>query len=495
MTFPRQLNIGSGKDFREDYLNLDVDEQWSPDILYDLNCPLPEDRVIRYATERFGEVELAQQSFDQIIAYDVLEHVPNLTTLMKTCLDLLRFGGVFEINVPYDLSLGAWQDPTHIRAFNENSWLYYTEWSWYLGWSEARFAHLKELSYRLSPYGTHLNKSGKHLEEILATPRAVDSMVATLEKVPLTDQDIDALNHFRRTKRRIRSATPIQDLKHDYCIWIVAPPDYPHCDAYVEVALGLQAAFRNLGHDAPIVRDPVRCQGTAIVLGANQLPQAKFGDVADDSIIFNLEQVQEDSPWMNSEYLQLLSSHKVWDYSDRNIQELKKINQGVTPTLCEIGYESALTRIVDTDKQDIDILFYGSINGRRRRVLDELKVRGLNVVELFGTYGDERDAHIARAKIVLNVHFYEAKVFELVRVSYLLANSKFVITERSSDSQSSVPYRGGIVECAYEELVDQCLLYVNDNDARQRVAQKGFELFRQRSQTTFLRKALEGSSR
>jgi len=58
---------------------------------------------------------------------------------MKSCLDLLKVGGIFEINVPYDLSLGAWQDQTHVRAFNENSWLYYTDWFWDMGWTEARF--------------------------------------------------------------------------------------------------------------------------------------------------------------------------------------------------------------------------------------------------------------------------------------------------------------------------------------------------------------------
>ena len=34
----------------------------------------------------------------------------------------------------------AWQDPTHVRAMNENSWIYYCDWFWYLGWVEHRFA-------------------------------------------------------------------------------------------------------------------------------------------------------------------------------------------------------------------------------------------------------------------------------------------------------------------------------------------------------------------
>ena len=42
--------------------------------------------------------------------------------------------------MPYEHAATAWQDPTHVRAMNENSWLYYTDWFWYLGWFEHRFA-------------------------------------------------------------------------------------------------------------------------------------------------------------------------------------------------------------------------------------------------------------------------------------------------------------------------------------------------------------------
>ena len=54
-------------------------------------------------------------------------------------LALLKDGGRFEIEVPYERALTAWQDPTHVRAMNEKSWLYYTDWFWYLGWFEHRF--------------------------------------------------------------------------------------------------------------------------------------------------------------------------------------------------------------------------------------------------------------------------------------------------------------------------------------------------------------------
>jgi hypothetical protein len=48
---------------------------------------------------------------------------------------------------------------------------------------------------------------------------------------------------------------------------------------------------------------------------------------------------------------------------------------------------------------------------------------------LAGVYREERDRLIARAKVVLNMHYYDARVFEIVRVSYLLSNEKAVVAE------------------------------------------------------------------
>jgi hypothetical protein len=107
---------------------------------------------------------------------------------MGNCLRLLKIGGVFRINVPYDLSCGAWQDPTHIRAFNQKSWLYYTDWHWYLGWHIHKF-DMTELKYTPSKFGLELMKKNINHEEILSAPRAIDSMQVTLVKRETTPEE------------------------------------------------------------------------------------------------------------------------------------------------------------------------------------------------------------------------------------------------------------------------------------------------------------------
>ncbi|GAB0058719.1 hypothetical protein SIID45300_03074 [Candidatus Magnetaquicoccaceae bacterium FCR-1] len=193
---PTILNIGSGKNFRAECLNLDIHDGWQPDLIADLNHPLPLPDDPLHPTRRFGPIRLPRGYFEQILAFDVFEHVQDLITAMTSCLNLLRVGGTLHIVVPYDLSLGAWQDPTHVRAFNENSWQYYTDWFWYLGWRESRFV-LRVLNYNLSPLGMRMNQNGETVETIIRTPRAVDAMEVVLEKVVLSEADREASRQFR----------------------------------------------------------------------------------------------------------------------------------------------------------------------------------------------------------------------------------------------------------------------------------------------------------
>ena len=74
-----------------------------------------------------------------------------------------------------------------------------------------------------------------------------------------------------------------------------------------------------------------------------------------------------------------------------------------------IGYAPELTRICPLE-ENIDVLFYGAVNERRGRALQRMKDRGLRTVVAFGAYGAERDALIARSRIVVNIHYYESRV-------------------------------------------------------------------------------------
>lgn len=201
-------------------------------------------------------------------------------------------------------------------------------------------------------------------------------------------------------------------------ICIIEPSGYKHSKAFEDVADVMQGGFRDLDYRIPIVYTPT---DKSLVFGANIQPSA----VPAGAVIFNLEQIN--TPWMSQEYLALLKQHEVWDYSAINLAGLRK--HGIEAKKCGIGYHECIRRLPRNVKPDVDVLFYGSQNEKRRAVWKEIEDAGVRCKWLFGVYGAERDDWIARSKMVLNTPFYDNGIFEIVRCSYLWANSKYVLHE------------------------------------------------------------------
>lgn len=274
-------------------------------------------------------------------------------------------------------------------------------------------------------------------------------------------------------------------------VWIVSPPNYVHSHAFDEVALSLCAALRALGQEAYVVRDPRQLGDTTIVLGTNLLHLVPLPEER-RLILFNLEQISEpsdDNMWMKPEYISLLKRYPVWDYSNVNIAALARM--GVEAAFCGIGYMPELTRIAPSAHEDIDVLFFGAFNDHRNAVLNQIEALGANVRRIFeGVYGDERDTLIARSKIVVNLHYYSTQLFEIVRVSYLLANRKCVVSEFGSDAAAEAPLRNGVAFASADEIPSTCMALLAHPDARIALAQEGYKVFSARSQVDFIRQAM-----
>lgn len=276
-----------------------------------------------------------------------------------------------------------------------------------------------------------------------------------------------------------------------WTLWIPKLPGYPHHETFIDIARGLQEAFAELGSVVPIVNDASAIVGRALVLGPNLLPLIPGVKVPDDAVLFNLEQISDAALWVTPEYLSLLRRHEVWDYSERNIEALRR--HGIDRVRqCAIGYAACLTRIPPMVTEDIDVLFYGSVMDRREKIIDTIAMTGLRVHCLTGAYGPERDAWIARSKIVVNLHAYPEPVLEIARISYLLANRRFVISEPGPGvDRIEAQLHDGVVWGTAEELPALCLRYAADEAARRRVAEQGFALFRDLRQVNALRSVLE----
>ena len=255
----------------------------------------------------------------------------------------------------------------------------------------------------------------------------------------------------------------------------------------------MQWALIKLGHSASISINLVTPGLRPILFGAHHLEPSSFASLPSNTIIYNLEQLAEGYPWFIPPYIDLLRRFHVWDFSERNIEFLRR--SGISPgaRLVPVGYAPCLTRIPPA-AQDIDVLFFGLQSPRRRKVLLALGEAGLNVVALTNVWGRERDAWIARAKVVLNMHNQDSGEFEVVRVLYLLANRKAVVCEVANPNEVPMDLQQGFIPSAYDDLVAACLSAVRHEGLRNIVAAAGFHAAtrRERDYAVILKDVLDG---
>lgn len=65
-------------------------------------------------------------SVDAIIAYDIIEHLPDRINTMNEMWRILKNGGIADIEVPNAAHGAAFaQDPTHVSMWVKNSFQYY----------------------------------------------------------------------------------------------------------------------------------------------------------------------------------------------------------------------------------------------------------------------------------------------------------------------------------------------------------------------------------
>ncbi len=241
-------------------------------------------------------------------------------------------------------------------------------------------------------------------------------------------------------------------------------------------------ALLHLGFDS-VLTDDIDLPGRRyIVFGSNTLSWWGI-EVPDDAILYNLEQIVPGTGWATDELLALFRRHTVWDYNLHNIAALRSLgvkNIQYVP----IGGVPELTRIPPAATRDIDVLFIGTYNDRRLAPIRRLKGMGINAQAHTNIYGDARDALYARAKIALNIH-HSHPIFEVVRVSYLLANRVFVISENCVDDESA-EFSAAVVFTDYEYIVGTCLRYLARSAAREARIEAGREIMRGRSAAEYI---------
>ncbi len=186
---------------------------------------------------------------------------------------------------------------------------------------------------------------------------------------------------------------------------------------------------------------------------------------------------------------------RIWDYSEANRSVWTAL--GATDVrIVPIGYSPILQRIGKPPVQDIDVLIYGAPGQERLGAFYYLCQSGLTCLFLCGLYGTARDELIARSKLVVNINLYDrSKIFEVVRVSYLLANRKAVVASVDPDTTIDDDIRAGIKATDGPQLVTDCQFLVHNDAARAAQEEAGHRALQGRDIRKILERALADRSK
>lgn len=303
-----------------------------------------------------------------------------------------------------------------------------------------------------------------------------------LWRKPSEDSDF-ALPHLQLAGRHIYRLKPTP---LNFSIATVTPPNFPEIAGFSEAIEALRYALLELGHEANLTGASLLERTDNILYGAHLLPANV--QLYPHTILVNLEPL-ENNPILPARYLERLRQHVVWDYSLINVRHLRSLGFERVFHL-PMGYVPQQRRIRRTTP-DIDVLFYGVLNPRRRKVLQELSDAGAKVTHLAGVYGNERDSDIARSRIVLNMRFRDHGILETVRVLYLLTNGCFVISEPGEHEEENRRFSGGMVFTEYQHLTASCLHYLSNDTAREAIAARATAVAKACPQAGYLAPVLD----
>lgn len=220
-------------------------------------------------------------------------------------------------------------------------------------------------------------------------------------------------------------------MNHKIHLGIIQPPGYIHSQGFLDQARYARYQFRKLGAVVTIGKNRLREDAINIVFGAHLGFAANLKDRY-TCVFVNLEQLGVGGATVSKDYLHLLGSSAVMDYDARNIAAYGCKDGDVPIVSFQYAPYLSGTPALQLEDRPIDILFFGSINDRRKAIFQRIEACGWSVSTFdHPLYGDERDHFIRHSKAVFNCHFYETSRFEQARAFHTLSLGTPVISERT----------------------------------------------------------------
>ena len=146
-------------------------------------------------------------------------------------------------------------------------------------------------------------------------------------------------------------------------------------------------------------------------------------------IVFNQEQlVNRDRNYVSFKYFKMIcEADEVWDYDEYNIRLLRTVRPDVKLKILKPCKELD----AGCAEKTIDVLFYGVVNDRRRKILDDIVSAGVNITVLEQVFGEDLNEYISKSKILLNLHKHDTALQEQARLIRWISSGAKIISEKS----------------------------------------------------------------
>ena len=316
--------------------------------------------------------------------------------------------------------------------------------------SMALFSKLVDFERRVDELGAALASANaittRHEQALIAHEIQATSLRRYVQELGSRTQDIEESQKARRTglgrffesvRQRVTGSTTCSPSTRKVSlnlflyeqIYVLTPKHTTFVARLIVEALAAVGVKAQIIHQKPE-------QGFADSPHFVIAPQV-FEELPGFYVAFQME--QSVSPrWFNKQYFDTLEkAFAIFDYSVDNIAYLttnglhaKQIYY--MPLNCISEYQAAFDERLE---QPVDVLFYGDINCPRRVELIEALAEHFEVDIVSEVYGEELYRRIARARVIVNIHYYSDALLETTRLFECLSLGKLIVSEAGADQR------------------------------------------------------------
>jgi len=203
---------------------------------------------------------------------------------------------------------------------------------------------------------------------------------------------------------------------------------YNLCVYFDEYVNALEYVLRQKGFDVSVVTTlPLPPDSFYIMFG---LLSDRVPAPLNPYIAVQLE--QETSSFFTPAYIEKMKGAvEVWEFSASALPFLEQ--HGIKARHVPLGVVK--TELTPIESEELDVVFLGVLNERRRSTIDKLRAVGIHVETSDRVFGRQKADLIKRARLVLNLHYYPNATLEQLRILPALSTGKLVISETARDQQ------------------------------------------------------------